>query len=535
MALQHLRSSTADKRPTPGAMSDGQLAMNTNLASPGLFFKDSNGDLVKTGPVHVGTTAPNATPASGGQAGNSKGELWLDTSGSDYTLKTWDGSAWREIVVTSAMIKDGTIINADINASAAIAHTKLANITAGSVLLGNASNVPTATALSGDVTVSDAGVTAIGSGVIVNADIDASAAIAGTKISPDFGSQNVVTTGDVQSASINGGPLAGMRNAIINGNFDIWQRGTSSGAFGYQTVDRWSNSFTGSSSTLSRQSFTLGQTSVPNEPAYYLQAVVSSVAGASNRATIIQRIEDVRTFAGQAVTVSFWAKADAAKPIAVSLGQFFGTGGSPSAGVVTHVIKAQLSTAWQKFATTVSIPSISGKTIGSNDDSNLSLTFWLDAGSSFNTDTDSLGQQSGTFDIAQVQIEAGPVATPFERRPIGTELALCQRYYCKVGTVGLNRHGTGYTTAATAATIVVLFPATMRAAPTALEQSGTASDYQVTHGNTATVCSTVPAFNAASLFSAVTTFTVASGLTVGQGVASRNIGGNGYLAWGAEL
>jgi hypothetical protein len=100
--------------------------MNTNLASPGLFFKDSNGDLVKTGPVHVGTTAPNATPASGGQAGNSKGELWLDTSGSDYTLKTWDGSAWREIVVTSAMIKDGTIVDADVNASAAIAGTKVA-------------------------------------------------------------------------------------------------------------------------------------------------------------------------------------------------------------------------------------------------------------------------------------------------------------------------------------------------------------------------------------------------------------------------
>jgi hypothetical protein len=125
MALQHLRASTADKRPTPAAMADGQLAMNTNLASPGLFFKDSNGDLVKTGPVHVGTTAPNATPASGGQAGNSKGELWLDTTGSDYTLKTWDGSAWREIVVTSTMIKDGTIVNADIDASAAIAGTKI--------------------------------------------------------------------------------------------------------------------------------------------------------------------------------------------------------------------------------------------------------------------------------------------------------------------------------------------------------------------------------------------------------------------------
>jgi hypothetical protein len=117
-------------------MADGQLAMNTNLASPGLFFKDTNGDLVKAGPVHVGTTAPNVSPASGGQAGNSKGELWLDTTGTDYTLKTWDGSAWREIVVTSTMIKDGTIVNADINASAGIAFSKLANVSTTDRLLG---------------------------------------------------------------------------------------------------------------------------------------------------------------------------------------------------------------------------------------------------------------------------------------------------------------------------------------------------------------------------------------------------------------
>jgi len=134
MALQHLRSSTANKRPTPGSMADGQLAVNTAATSPGVFFKDAAGNLVKAGPVHVGTSAPNVSPASGGHAGNSTGELWLDTTGTDYTLKTWDGSAWREIVVTSTMIKDGTIVNADSNASAAIVDTKLATIaTAGKV------------------------------------------------------------------------------------------------------------------------------------------------------------------------------------------------------------------------------------------------------------------------------------------------------------------------------------------------------------------------------------------------------------------
>jgi hypothetical protein len=95
MTIQHLRSSTANKRPTPAAMSDGQLAVNTNTASPGLFFKDSAGALIKVGPVHVGTTAPNASPASGGETGNTVGEQWLDTTGGTYVFKTWDGSAWR--------------------------------------------------------------------------------------------------------------------------------------------------------------------------------------------------------------------------------------------------------------------------------------------------------------------------------------------------------------------------------------------------------------------------------------------------------
>jgi hypothetical protein len=113
MALQHLRSSTANKRPVPGNMSEGQLAINTASGSPGLFFRDSNSNLVKVGPVHVGTTAPNASPASGGTAGNSVGEQWLDTSSSTYVFKIWDGSAWRseagEFVNTTGDVMTGAL------------------------------------------------------------------------------------------------------------------------------------------------------------------------------------------------------------------------------------------------------------------------------------------------------------------------------------------------------------------------------------------------------------------------------------------
>ena len=89
---KHIRSGTANKRPTT-AIAEGQIALATNITSPGLFFKDSTGaTIVKIGPVHVGATAPNASPA--GSAGNSIGEVWLDTSLTPVGVKIWNGSAF---------------------------------------------------------------------------------------------------------------------------------------------------------------------------------------------------------------------------------------------------------------------------------------------------------------------------------------------------------------------------------------------------------------------------------------------------------
>jgi hypothetical protein len=118
--------------------------------------------------------------------------------------------------VTSAKILDGTIVNVDINASAAIALTKLATGTIGTVVLHNASGVPTATALSGDVTVNSSGVTAIASGVIVDADVNASAAIADTKLA------TIATTGKVSNSATTAAS-ANTASAIVardaSGNF----------------------------------------------------------------------------------------------------------------------------------------------------------------------------------------------------------------------------------------------------------------------------------------------------------------------------
>ena len=290
-----------------------------------------------------------------------------------------------------------------------------------------------------------------------------------------------------------GGPLAGFRNAIINGNFDHWQRGTS-GTAGYVS-DRWATIRGGSTVAISRQAFALGQTDVPNEPEYFHRSVVSSVAGAGNFANLAQRVEGVRTFAGQTVTVSFYAKADAAKNMALELFQTFGTGGSPSSEVnAIGVTTLALTTTFQKFTVTADIPSIAGKTVGTNGNDDVGINFWFDAGSNFDARTNSLGHQSGTFDIAQVQLEAGSVATPFERRPVGTELALCQRYYSRPpGFIGVIYNSVTNSEWATN----LAFPVEMRATPTMSRLSAS-----VTPGSSNPVADSVTISNCRVVFTA---------------------------------
>lgn len=220
------------------------------------------------------------------------------------------------------------------------------------------------------------------------------------------------------------------KNVIINGNFDIWQRGISQTSSGYGSDDRWTNGNSISTKVHTQETFLLGQTDVPNNPKYYSRTVVTSVAGVGNFSTKYTRIEDVSTLAGQTVTLSFWAKSDTPKNIATEYIQDFGTGGTPSTRIDSlNVTTFNLTTAWQKFTLTATIPSVSGKTIGSNANDYLGISFWFDAGSNFDSRTNTLGQQSGTFDIAQVQLEKGSIATEFERRTTGQELSLCQRYY----------------------------------------------------------------------------------------------------------
>ena len=241
---------------------------------------------------------------------------------------------------------------------------------------------------------------------------------------------------------------AGRKNLIINGGFDVWQRGTSTSLVGgpsYIGADRW-QVYINTSSTIymDKVAFTVGQTEVAGNPENYLKFDWLGT-GSSTVKIIEHRVEGVSHTAGKAVTLSFWARTQMADDPSVSFTQSFGLGGSAGISVFSQTIDC--TTAWQKFEITTTLPSISGKTVG--------------AGSYLQLSYASSGTLNSYLEIAQVQLELGSVATDFEHRSYGEELALCQRYYCRLytetifGTVGTSGHLVHY----------YAFPEEMRVTP----------------------------------------------------------------------
>jgi len=266
----------------------------------------------------------------------------------------------------------------------------------------------------------------------------------------------------------------GFRNVLINGDFRINQRAfsstTNNGAYGF---DRWRIDANGGTTTYSAQTFASGNAISGQEPTNYARIVTTGQSNTNGTYSLFrQPVEDVRTFAGQMVTVSFWAKVSSGTPkVAVELEQNFGSGGS--AGVTQYAGQVTLSTSWQRFTLTTTLPSISGKTIGTN--SHLLFTFILSGGPDWNTRSGSIGIQSNTFDFWGVQLEQNYQETPFEQRPIGIELQLCQRYYWKWTSVtsGDIYHQV-YQPASTTFYLSLPLPTTMRTSTSnALTVSGT--------------------------------------------------------------
>lgn len=265
---------------------------------------------------------------------------------------------------------------------------------------------------------------------------------------------------DVKSLEIDGvGASGGVNdNLFINGNFDIWQRGTSySGPISvtYCSADRWIF-YDGQNGTanISKQVFSPGQTDVPGGPINYAQYDMT-VQATEGGPGIHQRIENVAIAQAEPVTFSFYAKLTSGTLVVTPfVVQSFGSSGSSLVQTSYTSQTLTLTSSWAKHTVTLDIPSISGKTVSGGDDY-LQIGFQVPL-------------SSGTFtlSITNMKAEKGSVATPFVSRPIAEELALCQRYY--VYTAVLNSAGYHNTSSVISLAFVgsMSFPTTMRVAPT---------------------------------------------------------------------
>lgn len=272
----------------------------------------------------------------------------------------------------------------------------------------------------------------------------------------------------------NGGsvaPFVAGKNAIINGDFRVAQRGTSVtlsngvNAFG---PDRWQvyMNFSSGSPTFSQQTFTPGTAPVAGyEGASF--ARITNVAS-SSYVDFKTRLEDVRLFAGQTVTLSFWAKATSSITGLPLIRQNFGSGGSASVDTYASSNLVISSNTWTRYSFTISVPSITGKTIGTSSYLEV-YPFIYTAGTI----------ASNTMEFWGVQLEAGSVATPFTTATgtIQGELAACQRYcYVIPGrSVGAKSIGNGYWSNATNSIAFLKLP-TMRVSPTLIFSS--TSDFE---------------------------------------------------------
>jgi len=238
------------------------------------------------------------------------------------------------------------------------------------------------------------------------------------------------------------------RQAVVNGNFNIAQRGTSftNPINGLPTVDRIFVALNPDSGT-DPTSLVYSQTALtPGElsNSYYQYRLTTDGAGSgfgTNSYHLfshqIKKGTSLLAKTAQTVTVSFQARSSiASKKIGVFLLQNYGTGGSPSAQEILVGQTYTLTSSFQTITKTFTLNTLSGKTFGTNLNDALKLDIAYQWGSTWGTaqlgdgTAESFGG-SGTIDIAQLQLCSGSVALPFQPKSWEQDLLECQADYFK--------------------------------------------------------------------------------------------------------
>ena len=294
----------------------------------------------------------------------------------------------------------------------------------------------------------------------------------------------------------------GNRNLIINGSQQIWQRTASTTTItnsSLPTVDRF-RFYTGGATYTSTQS-----TDVPSGQGFGFSnkldvSAADNSLGAGSFYAFRQRIEGSNcmplcygTSDAKTITLSFWVKSNKTGVYGISLYKFDGT-----AYMYTRNYTINSANTWEKKEITIT-PTAGSTTfitntagaIANDNSHGLDVNFTLSAGSNYTVGTDDswttstaayatssqinwMDSTSNNFYITGVQLEVGETASNFSHLTFGEELALCQRYFYKVQGSSSDRLGIGgYVVGANEARMDVVFPVSMRAAPT-ISGTGTA-------------------------------------------------------------
>jgi len=362
-------------------------------------------------------------------------------------------------------------------------------------------------------------------------------------------------TGDVV-AQVNGADVFsasstfGFKNRIINGAMVIDQRNNGASITfndAVFVVDRFGSACSQSSKATAQRSTTA--------PAGFTNSVLitSSSAYSVNSTDFFNLHQNIEGFNAadlgwgtanaQTVTLSFWVRS--------SLTGTFGGSLSNSGLSRSHPFSYTINAANTFEYKTITVAGDTTGTWLTDNGVGIRVYFGLGVGSTYSGTAGSwagtryqsatgatsvVGTNGATFYITGVQLEKGSTATSFDYRSYGTELALCQRYYYRA-TVQTNGDvfGTGYNNTTSTGLGLVVFPVTMRSNPTALEQNGTAGNYNIGFRNTSVTCTSVPVFSRASANSGFVVFTAGAVFTAGEGCRIGAATTSAFLAWSAEL
>ena len=370
----------------------------------------------------------------------------------------------------------------------------------------------------------------------------------------------------ITCANINGGQIAGRRNLIINGDFRIAQRGTSSTSDGYHTVDRFyhDSGNNNESPTFAQVDVSSGDSGENPYAAGITKAFRitngNQTSGAQTnsyaRVHTVLEAGELRnsgwnyTSSSSFITLSFYVKASVAQNY---YGMMFSQDGTTqSFSFETGTLTANT---WKRV--TVTAAGTTNIQFDDNAKQGFYIYWWAYNGTDYSASSGnnfgSFGNfnssartpdntttwwttNDATFEVTGIQLEVGSEATPFEHRHTGEELSLCQRYYQKHSGDVLTYYGNGNIDGGNQAQILITFPTEMRVAPSSLDTSGTASDYFIRVTTNAT-CTSVPTLSTRTTKNAlVEFFSTSHGFTSGHSCFGRRANvTDSFLGFSAEL